>query len=388
MPPPPGAVPVVGSTVSLLASFLGREGSDGAQADGGSDGAEPHLEIDGGDDASGSYVPYRTELPPRPSSFEELGSGDDGDGAGETSLASAVAVGGEDESVAARAAPLLGDRFLRRQVRVATAAAAATAGALVATAVAAAGSVVAGGGPEGAEGAEGAAGACSGGAVAAGALSTAAVAEAVDAASTEKEERHALSPLALAVARGSQWRASGCAAEQPNGLQPPQPPQPSRRDDTGEAAGEAAGEDAPWHAASQGLQLTMRAASATTVCLCFESSPASGSPSRRLSPRTATAASEPPAPPTAATQPPIAALRSHKGRRRPVATATIDEWRPATRPAPTPPPRRPATPPAELQVDTSSGAYVDSLDEEAMDSLLAAGYLASTADADADADAA
>ena len=42
----------------------------------------------------------------------------------------------------------------------------------------------------------------------------------------------------------------------------------------------------------EGLRLTMRAASATTVCLCFESSPASGSPpspsrSGRLSPRQA-----------------------------------------------------------------------------------------------------
>ena len=40
-----------------------------------------------------------------------------------------------------------------------------------------------------------------------------------------------------------------------------------------------------------------------------------------------------------------------KGRRRPVATAIIDEWRPAPPPARAPPPRRPATPPADAQVD-------------------------------------
>ena len=49
--------------------------------------------------------------------------------------------------------------------------------------------------------------------------------------------------------------------------------------------------------APEGLRLTMRAASAATVCLCFESSPASGSPPSpspgRLSPRQALVSERP-----------------------------------------------------------------------------------------------
>ena len=75
------------------------------------------------------------------------------------------------------------------------------------------------------------------------ALSTTATADAVDAAGTAKEGRHTLSPMALAIARSSQWRAGGGVAKQPSSLHR-RPPQPPRRDDTGEAAGDAGGEAA------------------------------------------------------------------------------------------------------------------------------------------------